>query len=229
MEEAARRAGREAGAVRLVAVAKTRTAEEIREVLGAGVEDIGENRLQEAEEKHRALAGEPIHWHLVGHLQANKAKRALGLFQLIHSVDSPKLAERLDRLAAEAGKLQRVLIQVDLAGESTKFGLPEAELLPALEEMARLAHLEVAGLMLMPPLLEPEAVRPFFARLRELSESARARGLLAGSELSMGMSHDFEVAIEEGATLVRIGTAIFGERPAEAEAEQDGAPAGSAR
>jgi len=227
--DAARRVGRDPSSVRLVAVAKTRTPEEIREAVGAGVSDIGENRVQEAEDKQGALSGEPITWHLVGHLQANKAKPAVALFEIIHSLDSPALAERLDRLAAERGKIQRALVQVDLAGEATKFGLPEGELFPALENMARLAHLSIEGLMLMPPLLEPEAVRPYFARLAERARSAGSSGLLRGLELSMGMSHDFEVAVEEGATLVRIGTAIFGERGAGRAAAPSGASAPARR
>lgn len=218
MQEAATRARRDPAAVRLVAVAKTRTPEEIRGVLHAGVEDIGENRVQEAEAKRPVLANENVTWHLVGHLQGNKAARAVALFDLIHSADSVELARRLSRLAGEAGKTQRLLVQVDLAGEKAKSGLPEKELLPALESLRTEPHLHIEGLMVLPPLFEdPEKARPFFARLRELEEAAAGRGLLSGRTLSMGMSQDFEVAIEEGATIVRIGTALFGERPSKTE------------
>jgi pyridoxal phosphate enzyme (YggS family) len=216
MDEAAERGGRRPETVRLVAVAKYRSAEEIAEAVRAGLVDIGENRVQEAEVKHRALADENIVWHLVGHLQSNKAKRALPLFDWIHSVDSLGLARRLDRLAEERGATQRILVQVDLAGEESKAGLPAEELLGALEQIGRLEHLQVEGLMVVPPFLDdPEEVRPYFARLRELRDAALGAGAVAGplAELSMGMSHDFEVAIEEGATIVRIGTALFGERP----------------
>jgi pyridoxal phosphate enzyme (YggS family) len=216
VEAAAERSGRLGSSVRVVAVSKYRTVEEIEEALDAGVEEIGENRVQEAEHKYPLLQGRQMTWHLVGHLQSNKAKRAVQMFAWIHSVDSHKLAERIDRLAKEIGKRQRVLVQVDLAGEETKAGLPAAQLFEALEKMGRLEHLSVEGLMVLPPYLsDPEDVRPFFSRLRALRDEAVERNLLGSrlEELSMGMTHDFEVAIEEGATMVRIGTAIFGERP----------------
>jgi len=216
MDEAAARAGRPPEAVRLVAVSKYHSVEEITEAVRAGVVDIAENRVQEAEVKRRALAGEDIVWHLVGHLQSNKAKKALPLFDWIHSVDSVSLARRLNRLGEELDETQRILVQVDLAGEESKAGLPAAELLAALEQMGHLEHLRVEGLMVLPPFLDdPEDVRPYFARLRELRDAALGAGSVPGplAELSMGMSHDFEVAIEEGATMVRIGTALFGERP----------------
>jgi pyridoxal phosphate enzyme (YggS family) len=214
MEKACRRSGRDPRGVRFVAVSKSHTVDEIREALAAGVTDLGENRVQEAESKYGALAG-PVRWHLVGHLQANKARKAAQIFDVIHSLDSVDLGRRLDRCAEELGKVQSVLIQVDLASEETKFGLPEAELFTALEALEPLSHLRREGLMLLPPYFsDPEGVRPFFRRLRALSEEARGRGSALGPELSMGMSHDFEVAIEEGATWVRLGTALFGERPA---------------
>jgi pyridoxal phosphate enzyme (YggS family) len=214
MEEACRRAGRDPGTVRCVAVSKTRTVEEIREVVSGGVTDLGENRVQEAESKHEAVAPS-VRWHLVGHLQANKARKAVQIFDVIHSLDSIEIGRRLDRFGRELGKVQSVLIQVDLASEETKFGLPESELATALEELESCSNLRLEGLMLLPPYLpDPEDVRPFFRRLRGLSEEARQRGSALGAELSMGMSHDFEVAIEEGATWVRLGTALFGERPA---------------
>jgi hypothetical protein len=153
----------------------------------------------------------------VGHLQSNKARRAAGLFGVIQSVDSLEIAERLARSGAEAGRPVRALVQVDLAGEETKFGLPEAELLPALESLRGKDGLRVEGLMVLPPYLDdPEETRPYFRRLRSLRDRAHAAGLLEGGELSMGMSHDFEAAVEEGATIVRVGTAIFGERKAAA-------------
>jgi PLP dependent protein len=218
MESACRRAGRPSSEVTLVAVSKTRTVEEVASVVEAGVTDLGENRVQEAEEKLPALKalqardGAPPRWHLVGHLQKNKVKKAVALFDRIHSLDSVELGRKIDRAAEEIGKVQPVLIQVDLASEPAKFGLPETELLPALENLTGLRRLRVDGLMVLPPFTpDPEAVRPYFRRLRELGAAAFGRGL-AGDELSMGMSHDFEVAIEEGATFIRVGTALFGPR-----------------
>ena len=216
VEAAAVRSGRAGGSVRVIAVSKHRTVEEIQEALRAGVTEIAENRVQEADHKHPLLKDKELVWHLVGHLQGNKAKRAVQVFDWIHSLDSVKLAERIDRLAAEIGKQQRVLVQVDLAGEGTKSGLPVAGLFEDLEQMGKLEHLNVEGLMVLPPFLsDTEDVRPYFSRLRDLRDEAKRRGILAGplAELSMGMTHDFEVAIEEGATMVRIGTALFGERP----------------
>jgi pyridoxal phosphate enzyme (YggS family) len=213
---AAERSGRGPDRIRLVAVSKYRTVDEIREAVRAGVTDIGENRVQEAEEKRRILGGAPLTWHLVGHLQSNKAKRALAVADVIHSVDGVALARRLDRLAREEEKRQRALVQVDLAGEESKFGLPARELSGALEQMTDMEHLQIEGLMTLPPYFtDTEDVRPYFSRLRVLRDEAHRLGLLseAARELSMGMSHDYEVAIEEGATIVRIGTAIFGERP----------------
>jgi hypothetical protein len=228
MESACRRAGRPLPDVTLVAVTKTRTVEEIASAVEAGVKDFGENRVQEAEAKLPSLAsleakdGSPLRWHLVGHLQRNKVRKAVALFDRIHSLDSVELGGRIDRAAEEIGKVQPVLVQVDLASEPTKFGLPEEDLFSALEALSRLPRLSVEGLMVLPPYLpDPEAVRPYFERLRNLADGARARGL-AGKELSMGMSHDFEIAIEEGATLVRLGTALFGPRPKAHQSEQQG-------
>ncbi len=151
----------------------------------------------------------------MGHLQENKARKAAPLFELVHSIDSAPLGRKLARLSVEAGRTTRGLVQVDLAGEETKFGVPEAELLTVLEELRAFPGLRLEGLMILPPLFEePERTRPFFRRLRALRDLALEKGLLAQGSLSMGMSHDFEVAIEEGATLVRVGTAIFGERKA---------------
>ena len=216
MARAAARAGRRAEDVTLVAVGKTFPAEAVREAFAAGVRDFGENRVQEAEAKAPSLldlrsAG--LRWHLVGHLQKNKSKKAVTLFDVIQSLDEVELAHHLEHYGAEQGKTVSALVQVDLAGEATKFGLEEKLVLPALENLRGFKSLRVQGLMVLPPFGDaPESGRPYFRRLRELRDRAAREGLLRGSELSMGMSHDFEVAIEEGATLVRVGTAIFGER-----------------
>jgi pyridoxal phosphate enzyme (YggS family) len=217
---AAARASRPLASVRLVAVSKTHPASAVREAFLAGVRDVGENRVQEAEPKIAAtaeLAAAGLRWHLVGHLQKNKARRAASLFELVHSLDSPELGRRLGSVAAEQGRVLQALVQVDLAGEATKFGLAEDALLPALEALRGERGIRVLGLMVLPPYSEdPETTRPHFRRLKALLERAAAAGLLHGRELSMGMSHDLEVAIEEGATIVRVGTAIFGARPAAA-------------
>ena len=208
---AAMRAGREAGAVTLVAVSKTVPTEVIREALIAGVTILGENRVQEARDKIAALSGMAT-WHLVGHLQTNKAKLAVQLFDVIHSLDSVRLAEALDRSAEQAGKAVRCLVEVNLAGEESKSGTTEEGVCPLLEGAMRLGHLRIEGLMTVPPFLpDPEEARPFFRRLRNLRDKLAGDGF-GLAELSMGMTHDFEVAIEEGATMVRIGTAIFGPR-----------------
>lgn len=213
---AAGRAGRRPEEVTLVAVSKTHPAERVREVFAAGVTDVGESRVQEAEAKVEALASlraEGLRWHLVGHLQANKASKAATLFDCIHSIDDSRLGPRIEKAAASEGRQVSVLVQVDLAGEGTKFGLVERHLLPCLEALRGLKAVRVDGLMVLPPFTpDPEDARPFFRRLRELRDRARTENLLLGAQLSMGMSHDLEVAVEEGATLVRVGTAIFGER-----------------
>jgi pyridoxal phosphate enzyme (YggS family) len=213
---AAERAFRSPGDVRLVAVSKTHPPEAVREAFAAGVRDFGENRVQEAEPKIAAtaeLAAAGARWHLVGHLQSNKARRAAALFGLVQSIDSVELGLRLARAGEEGGRPVHGLVQVDLAGEATKFGLPEAELPGALEALRGRSGLRLEGLMVLPPFLDDvDAVRPYFRRLRALRDRALADGLLAAGELSMGMSHDFAAAVEEGATIVRVGTAIFGER-----------------
>jgi PLP dependent protein len=214
---AAERAGRSPAGIRLVAVTKTISPERVAEAISCGITDIGENRIQEAEGKFPLLAGASaqISRHLIGHLQNNKARRAVELFDYIHSIDSIKLAERLERIAAELGCRPVVLAQVDLGKESTKTGIDEAELSELADWLASAAHLDFRGLMTIPPFFpHPEATRPYFARLRGLLNDLNARkiSLRPLTELSMGMSHDFEVAIEEGATIVRIGTSIFGER-----------------
>jgi pyridoxal phosphate enzyme (YggS family) len=216
IHRAAARAGRSPDDVVLVAVTKTHPPEVVREAFAAGLRDFGENRVQEAEEKVQALAElrtAGIRWHLVGHLQSNKARKAVPLFDLVHSLDDAELGRRLDRIGSDEARVVRTLVQVDLAGEGTKSGLPEAALLPTLEALRGLPSLRIEGLMVLPPFSEdPERTRPYFRRLRELRDRARAQSLLSGTDLSMGMSHDFEVAIEEGATLVRVGTELFGER-----------------
>jgi hypothetical protein len=188
----------------------------LRHALDAGLRDLGENRLQEADAKIREVGPSAARWHLIGHLQANKARRAVQLFDLIHTLDSAALAERLDRLCQTEGRRELpVLIQVDLGGEETKSGTSVEELPLVVEAVTAAEHLSLRGLMTLPPFFEDaERVRPFFQRLRELRDAFSAR-LAFGDravELSMGMSHDFEIAIEEGATMVRVGTAIFGER-----------------
>jgi len=216
LEAAARRAGRSPDEVTLVGVAKTVPADRIRPVVAAGLRHIGENRVQEAVSKIDALAGltPKPQWHLVGHLQSNKAVRAAALFDWIHSVDSEDLARRLDRAAAARGAPLNVLIQVDLGREATKHGIAETQVLALARALAPLPHLRLAGLMTIPPLLEtPEGSRRYFRRLRALRDEAAAAGISL-PELSMGMSLDLEVAVEEGATMIRVGRALFGERPA---------------
>ncbi len=214
IDRAAGRTGRSPAEVTLMAVSKTRPAGDIEAAARLGLRHFGENRVQEAAGKlPRIQAG--ITAHLIGHLQGNKARAAVDLFPMIQSVDSRRLAERLNRIAsAVREKPLPVLAQADLAGEAGKFGIPEAELPDVLEAMAGLAFLRVRGLMILPPYhADPEGTRPWFARLRVLGERLAASGLLPDHpELSMGMSHDFEQAIEEGSTMVRVGTAIFGPR-----------------
>jgi len=214
---AARKAGRDPNAVRLVAVSKRVSEERLRQAVAAGQRLFGENYLQEAQEKIAALdpAGE-LNWHFIGHLQSNKAKAAAENFSMVETVDRLKLATLLDRHAAAAGRIVSVLVQVNVGGESQKSGVAPERTAELLQAMERLPALRVMGLMTMPPWSEEaESSRPHFRRLRQLAEELAARGLLGRHgkvELSMGMSGDFEVAVEEGATLVRVGTAIFGPR-----------------
>jgi hypothetical protein len=213
--DAAGRAGRSPGDVRLIAVSKTHPIDAVRAAADAGQLDFGENKVQEALQKIAQSADNSLRWHLVGHLQSNKAKKAAASLSAIHSIDSVDLLMKVDQAAAAAGKTLEVLVQVDLALEDTKFGAPEPELPGIFQEAARCTAARVAGLMLLPPLAEnPEDARPWFVRLRGVRDRLRDGGVPAAqlSELSMGMSHDFEVAVEEGATMVRVGTAIFGER-----------------
>ena len=212
---AARRTGRDPASVRLIAVSKTFSATTVREAASAGQVDFGENRVQEALPKIENTRDLPLRWHLIGHLQSNKARKAVEQFTMIHSVDSLALLERIDRAAAEVGRTIDVLIQVDLAGEATKHGLPEVEVRNAVNAALQCRSARVIGLMLLPPWNDdPEATRPYFKSLRAIRDDMLSRGVPAAAmtELSMGMSHDFEVAVEEGATMVRVGTAIFGDR-----------------
>jgi pyridoxal phosphate enzyme (YggS family) len=213
---AARRAGRDPSTIRLVAVSKTFPAEFIRAAYEAGQRDFGENRVQEALDKYRSLSDLEATWHLVGHLQSNKAHKAAEFFHVVHSIDDEGLLRKLNQAAAEGQRTVDVLIQVDLAGEPTKYGaVPEA--LPGILKLAAdCTAARVTGLMLLPPAVDdPEDARPHFSALRRLRDDlvAAERAPFPLPELSMGMSHDFEVAIEEGATIVRVGTAIFGSRP----------------
>ncbi len=213
--EAARDCGRDPAEVRLVAVSKTHPAEAIEAAVRAGATILGENYIQEAREKIAGLGHLPVSWHFIGHLQRNKAKYAVRLFDLIHSVDSLKLARELDKEAGKQDKVQSVLVQVNISGEAQKSGAEAEQLHGLLAEMAKLKHLKVQGLMTMPPFFDqPEKARPYFRRLRELREALQQEDLapIDLRELSMGMTGDFEVAIAEGATLVRIGTALFGSR-----------------
>jgi pyridoxal phosphate enzyme (YggS family) len=210
---AASRAGRDPASVRLVAISKTFSAEHIRAAADCGQIDFGENKVQEALDKMAQTASLPLRWHLVGHLQSNKAKKA-ARFDAIHSIDSADLLDKVDTAAAAAAHPLDILIQVDLAREPTKHGA-SIEALDGILQQAQSSHTaRMAGLMVLPPAGTPEEARPYFRRLRELRDELVARGAAAAllSELSMGMSLDFEVAIEEGATLVRVGSAIFGER-----------------
>jgi PLP dependent protein len=219
IETATRRAGRNPEEITLMAVSKTFGPERIREAYGAGLLVFGENRVQEFSGKVEALRDlSAAEWHLIGHLQSNKAGKAAELFAAVDSVDSLKLAEKLNAAAEKLGKSLAVLIEVNVGGEEAKSGVdPESGELDALLQSApRLNNLKIRGLMTIPPFTEdPESARPFFRKLRELCDGIRARNLAAISmgTLSMGMSHDFEVAIKEGSTCVRVGTGIFGERP----------------
>jgi PLP dependent protein len=212
---AALRAGRDPSHVKLVAVSKTFTADAVRAAAGEGQADFGENKVQEAQAKRAATRDLKILWHLVGHLQSNKAKKAAAEFDWIHSIDAPDLVRKIDVAAAASGRELILLAQVDLAGEATKFGAQEDELLSIFEASGECRSVKMAGLMIIPPAVESaEDSRPWFRKLREVRDRLVARGVPREqlAELSMGMSHDYEVAVEEGATLVRVGTAIFGKR-----------------
>ena len=212
---AAAAAGRDPASVRLLAVSKTFDADHVRAAYAAGQRDFGENKVQEALQKIEATAELPVRWHLIGHLQSNKAKKAGPAFAAIHSIDSIDLVRRLDAAAEERGARPDLYIQVDLAGETTKFGAPESDVAGIARAAAACRSAVLRGLMLLPPWFDdPEQARPYFRRLRVLRDRLIEDGIDGAhlGELSMGMSHDFEVAIQEGATLVRVGTAIFGKR-----------------
>jgi len=211
---ASKRSGRDPSSVKLVVVTKTVDHDRIIQAVNAGAVILGENRVQEAKEKIEAL-GKTASWHLIGHLQTNKAKYAVKLFDLIHSVDNLELAREIDRQAAKIGKVQDILIEVNIAGETAKAGVVITGTPGLVREAAKLRNISVKGLMTMPPYSEdPEDSRSYFRKLRELAGTIEKENIPSVSmqELSMGMSGDFEVAIEEGATLVRVGTAIFGTR-----------------
>jgi hypothetical protein len=215
MAAACQRSGRRPEDVRLIAISKTVSPDRIRLAYDAGIREFGENRVQEAAAKRPALSDLTVTWHLVGHLQSNKAKPARELFRWVHSLDSQHLAERLDKAAPCRSDRLPVLIEVNLGGEETKAGVSESEVAPLVEAITKLETIAVCGLMVIPPFLDdPEQARPYFQRLRKLAIQIGAKGFpnVSMEELSMGMSHDFEVAIEEGATMIRVGTAIFGPR-----------------
>ncbi len=217
MDAACERAGRSKSDVKLIAVSKTVNAAQVRAAINSGVKILGENRVQEAEAKINELSDlrDKVEWHLIGKLQSNKARKAATLFDAVQSVDSEELALRLDRIANETGKCLPILIEVNLGEESSKAGANKAQIFSLIEKVAQLESLELKGLMTVPPFLDdPEAVRPFFRELRKVRNEALRLGLADKNfvDLSMGMSHDFEIAIEEGATFVRIGTALFGAR-----------------
>jgi pyridoxal phosphate enzyme (YggS family) len=206
---AACRSGRKADDITLIAVTKTRSVDEIKQVIDCGVTDIGENYVQEAEVKFSTI-GQAVRWHMIGHLQRNKAKHAVELFSLIHSVDSEQLARELGRRAQAIGKTVDVLVEVNISGEETKFGVKPEQVMAFLESIADIQGIHVCGLMGMAPIVNnAEETRPYFAKLKELWDCLPEEHRIY---LSMGMTQDFEVAIEEGSNMVRIGTAIFGRR-----------------
>ena len=212
MKKAALKVNRKPEEIKLVAVTKTATAEQIKEAINAGVKIIGENRVQDAKEKYQILTAD-IEWHLIGHLQTNKTKYAVEIFNCIHSVDSIKLAQEIDRRSKQFGKKIDVLVEVNVSGEETKYGIKPEELEPFLKEISEFPEIRVRGLMTIAPIVEDkEEVRPYFRKLRELSEEIKSKniGNVKMDWLSMGMTEDFEIAIEEGANMVRIGRGIFG-------------------
>lgn len=215
IRSAAGKAGRPEQSVRLIAATKTVSVEHILQGIGAGLSLLGENRVQEALPKIEALVTAPVRWHFIGHLQRRKVRSIIGRFDLLHSVDSLDLAQEIDRRAGEAGVRQNVLLEVNIGGEPTKTGFRPEDVVQSISTMAQLAHIRIKGLMTIPPpTTDPESARPYFRSLRDVAHRIGALQLPSVSmdELSMGMSNDYEVAIEEGATLVRVGTAIFGAR-----------------
>lgn len=215
IRSAEQKAERPAGTVRLVAATKMVSVEQIAEGVRAGLSIVGENRVQEALSKITAFTQSPVQWHFIGHLQRRKVRSVVGVFDLIHSVDSLDLAQEIDRRAGEAGRQQNVLLEVNIGGESTKTGFHPDDIVRAVSLMAELSHTCIKGLMAIPPpTTDPDSARPYFRQLRAVAGQIATLGIptVRMDELSMGMSHDYEVAIEEGATLVRVGTAIFGAR-----------------
>ncbi len=213
IEKACERAGRESSSVKLLAASKTRTPEEIKEAFEAGIELFGENRVQEARDKIPVLSSLPIEWHLIGHLQTNKVKYAVDLFHCIETVDRKSLVDELDKRLSKKGKVMPVLVEVKLSPEETKHGCLPEDVDYLVEYVLSKDTLKLRGLMTVPPYFEDlEKVRPYFVQLRNIRDRLEQKFGIQLPELSMGMSHDFEVAIEEGATIVRIGSAIFGER-----------------
>ncbi len=216
IEQAATRAGRSANEIKLVAVSKTYPAKTLQDAIAAGINVFGENKVQEAETKIDAVGRDKAEWHLIGHLQKNKVRKAVQYFDAIHSIDSVEICHRLDRICAEEGRgILPVLIQLNLGKEDSKSGAKETDLQLIVETLKRCEHLHLAGLMCLPPFSDdPEETRPYFARLRGIRDRLAGEGAFGNGigELSMGMSNDFEVAIEEGSTVVRVGTAIFGTR-----------------
>jgi PLP dependent protein len=220
--QAAAKAGRAADDIELVAITKTHPAEKVREAIEAGQNLFGESRVQEARVKIPELPSS-LRWHFVGHLQKNKIRHALPLFELIHSVDSLALAQDMNRIAEEEGLHPRVLLEVNVAGEGSKFGFCPGKLREQMEELLALPRLSILGLMTIPPLAEePEPSRKYFVQLRELRDSLQAEFRVDLTQLSMGMTQDYAVAVEEGATLVRVGTAIFGERSKKQKRKMNG-------
>lgn len=212
IQAACGRAGRDPASVQLMAVSKTRHPDDIAAVAALGIETFGENRVQEARGKI-SLCSSRLHWHLIGHLQSNKAREAVRLFEMIHSVDSLRMLELLDRYAQEEGRAMPVCLEVNVSGERSKFGMPPEQLLATLESANRLFKVKIAGLMTIPPACEdPDEARPFFRALRDLRDRMQDQSGVNLPELSMGMSHDFEIAVEEGATWIRIGSLLFGPR-----------------
>lgn len=216
ISHAAIRAGRKPEDIKLIAVTKTISIQQIKEAIDAGLRIFGESKVQEAKEKIEdsrcKIQDADIQWHLIGHLQKNKAKTAVELFEIIHSIDSVELAEIADKHAEKAGKIQKILLQVKLSDEISKYGILKDNLFELVREISEMKNLSIKGLMTIPPFFEnPESARPYFSELRAMRDKAEIMGFNL-PELSMGMTNDFEVAIEEGATMVRIGTAIFGER-----------------
>ena len=214
IKKAALKANRNPEEIKLVAVTKTATIEQIKEAISAGVKIIGENKVQEAKEKYQILSAD-IEWHLVGHLQTNKAKYAVEIFDCTHSVDSIKLAQEINKRSFQFGKIMDVLVEVNVSGEETKYGIKPEEVEPFIKKISEFPRIRVRGLMTIVPIVEDkEEVRPYFRKLRELSEKIKSKNIenVKMDYLSMGMTEDFEIAIEEGANMVRIGRGIFGFR-----------------